>query len=137
MTTSLKRYAKVPRERRAAVKKNLKPGVTASIAKLEELGYDPITSLVITARKLQTEILYHEACREGLVMNPVTGKARYYNVEAHARMFDQVIKIGTSLLEYQYVKPKAVEVDKAGPKRSLTIQLTDETSGFMLEENGE
>lgn len=133
MGDALKRYAKVPRERRNAVRRNLRPGVPASVAKLEELGYDPITALVMTARTLQTEILYHESCRSGKVVNPSTGKPRYYNAEAHARVFEQAIKVGTALLPYKYGK---VTGDAEETKdRTLSITLTDSSEPFVLSED--
>lgn len=133
--TSLKRYRKPPMERRAALKRNLKPGVPASVAKLEELGYDPITALVITARKLQTELEFHDGCRNGLLTNPVNNRKRFYNADAHLRTFEQAIKIGTALLPYKYGTVKELPKGEDGPKRSLTIELTAEGEQFVLEEN--
>ncbi len=98
---------------------------TDSKKQLKKLNYDPIEALIVQHNKLQTEVDYFEAWREGsIVPLTATGKVRSYNPEAHMAVYDRLIKIGEALLRYGYGRVSEAPKDQQTTVPPLVINLS-------------
>jgi hypothetical protein len=92
--------------------------------KLLSLNFDPIEAKVMLAEKYEIELAYHEACREGLVLNPKTGEPRSYNPQAHGLVMAAYDRCINDLLRYGYARVPEKEDDLGSEIPPVTISLT-------------
>jgi len=101
-------------------------GARASIARLEELGFDPIRELVNTYDRILGELAYQEQMREGIVVEiRGDGKPRAYRAEVHHALYDRMIKVATELTRYGYGRVPEGIIIEPGSVPSLIIELSD------------
>lgn len=110
-----------------------KMGANRSIAKLKELNFDPITSLVVIYNEIVNEILRQEDIREGKIVELTsTGKVRAYNADRHHNLFDKLISISKELVRYGYGRvPETLNLETKKPA-PLIIQTTKENSTYVI-----
>lgn len=109
-------------------------GGTKSVAKLEQLGFDPISKLVDTYRYLENEIAQQEAIRDGkLVLYNNNGRARSYSFEVHHNLIDKLITISEKLLRYRYGRvPELGNEEKTKFAASMVIELTKRGDTYVI-----
>ena len=105
--------------------KRYNSGAPRSVARLKELGFDPISSLIDVYKKIEAEISIQERLRDNtLVQLNGAGKQRAYRPEVHHALYDKLAKIGTDLLRYKYGRVPEVEENSAKALPALLVQLT-------------
>lgn len=108
-------------------------GAKRSVARLENLRFDPIGELVDQYRRLQDELAYQEKLRSGAIVElGPTGKPRSYRAEIHMAIYDKLIAIGDKLLRYGYGRvPETLQIEetKAAP---LVINLTKKGETYII-----
>lgn len=92
--------------------------------KLLSLSFDPIEAKVMLAEKYEAELAYHEALREGLILNPSTGKPRSYSAQAHALVMTAYDRCINDLMRYGYARVPEKEEDIGSEIPPVTISLT-------------
>jgi phosphoglycerate-specific signal transduction histidine kinase len=107
-----------PSERMSKVRK-------ASVQRLDDLGFDPISELVKTYEMLKLEVQRQEDIRDGRVVELTTkGTPKAYYAETHHALYDKMIKVGESLLRYKYGRVPEVSLEQERPHSQLIINLT-------------
>lgn len=99
--------------------------------RLQQLMFDPMEELVITAKQIKSEIQRQEEIRSLKVVEMTSkGTPRAYRAEIHHGLFDKLTSINKELLPYAYVKASQPEDDS--PKRSmgLTIRLSSNNEEY-------
>lgn len=106
--------------------------------KLLSLSFDPIEAKVMLAEKYEAELAYHEAVRNGLVINPSTGKPRSYSAQAHALVMTAYDRCINDLLRYGYarVPEKEEDIGNEIPPVSINLTLSEEDLDDTLEQTG-
>jgi hypothetical protein len=98
-----------------------------SVAKLRQLGFDPIDVMVALYRKLQKE-------EQRLVMirdNTMVGTYQKYSSIAHAQILSQMRDIANDLMRYGYGRvPETVNVENHSAT-PLTIVMTPAGGNFV------
>jgi hypothetical protein len=121
-------------------------GGKRSVERLKQLDFDPIGALVESYNKIQKDLEFYEAWRDGeIVMFTATGKPRNYNAEAHLALYDKMIKIGEALLRYGYgrvpenveengktIMPLVVNLTKKGESYSVNDYQPDDNEMFHV-----
>lgn len=92
--------------------------------KLMSLSYDPLEAKVMLAEKYEAELKYHEALRDGRIINPSTGKPRSYSSQAHALVMVAYDRCINELMRYGYARVPEKDVDGADELPPISIELT-------------
>jgi len=100
-------------------------GAKRSIAKMDNLRYDPIKELVDKYRKLEEELDYQEKVRANEIV-PLTasGKIRNYNAETHMAIYDKLLNTSEKLLRYYYGRVPEVNIVEERKIAPLIVNLT-------------
>ena len=111
----------------------LRIGSKRSIAKLDNLRFDPIERLVRQYEELEYEVERQKLIRDGNIVEvTATGKPKAYRPEVHHALYDKMIKIGESLLRYKYGRvPETVNVQETRPM-PISINLTKKGEVYQL-----
>jgi hypothetical protein len=111
-------------------KGSLTPGSKASIAKLRQLGFDPIEALVHQYNKVQEEL----AEMETLKTRPrvyTDGTTQRFSSMAYANLLTVSTKLAADLLRYGYARvPETVNVETRELPQ-LTINLTKKGDTYI------
>lgn len=109
-------------------------GGKRSIKVLEELGFDPITELVLTYDRLQEELEKYEAWRDGtLVPLAASGRTIRYRAEDHMKCYDMLISVSDKLMRYGYGRvPEGLDPSNKEKRKPLTITLTDNNEEYKI-----
>lgn len=104
--------------------------------KLLSLSFDPIEAKVMLAEKYEAELAYHEAVREGLILNPKSGEPRSYSAQAHALVMAAYDRCINDLMRYGYarVPEKEEDVGDEIPPVSISLTLSEEDLDDTLRE---
>lgn len=97
--------------------------------KLLSLSFDPIEAKVMLAEKYEAELAYHEAVREGLILNPSTGEPRKYSPQAHNLVMSAYDRCVNDLLRYGYARVPEKEDDIGAEIPPVSINLTLPSGG--------
>lgn len=106
--------------------------------KLLSLSFDPIEAKVMLAEKYEAELAYHEAVREGLIINPSTGKPRSYSAQAHALVMTAYDRCINDLMRYGYarVPEKEEDIGNEIPPVSINLMLSEDEIDETLDNAG-
>lgn len=100
-------------------------GGKKSVARLEQLRYDPIGELVSNYRKLEAELDRQEKIRDGLIVELTgTGKPKSYRPEIHHAIYDKMIAISDKLLRYGYGRVPETQIVEEKKPMPLIVNLT-------------
>lgn len=115
---------------------NYHGGTQRSQRKLSDLNFDPIEQMVEKYRKLEAELAYQEAVREGTIV-PLNsnGKPRTYNPEVHMAIYDKLVTVTDKLLRYKYGRVPETSVVETKEKPPLVINLTKEGEKYVINED--
>ena len=104
-----------------------------SVARLNQLRYDPIGELVEKYRKLEKELEYQEKLRSGEIVElGANGKPRSYRAEIHHAIYDRLIAVSDKLLRYNYGRvPETVMVEEKKPL-PLIVNLTKKGETYVI-----
>ena len=106
--------------------------------KLLSLSFDPIEAKVMLAEKYEAELAYHEAVREGLIINQSTGKPRSYSAQAHALVMTAYDRCINDLMRYGYarVPEKEEDIGNEIPPVSINLMLSEDDMDETLDNAG-
>jgi hypothetical protein len=124
-------------ERAKATKRvNYHGGSQRSQQKLAELGFDPIEQLVDKYLKLEAELAYQEAIRDGsIVPLRADGKIRAYNPEVHMAIYDKLNAVSDKLMRYKYGRVPETAIVENREKPPLVINLSKEGEQYVINED--
>jgi len=114
------------------VTKNLSGG-RLSVAKLREMGFDPLEALVHQYRFLETQLQYYNDWRDNkIVPLTSTGKTKWYNEQAHLSIIDKMTTISDKLLRYKYGRVPETNIIEDKMRSPLVINLTKEGDTHII-----
>ena len=121
---------------RALAKPIILPGSSRSIARLKQLGFDPMERLVIRHRELTEELEYQKKRRSGAIVElRQDGKPRAFVLESMLAIHDKLIAIEKELLRYNYGRVPETGAEDKPPKPSLTIELTKKGETYVINDD--
>jgi hypothetical protein len=111
-------------------------GSQRSVARLQQLQFDPIGELVAKYRGLEKELERQELIREGkLVEMTTTGKARAYRADLHHAIYDKLIAVADKLLRYGYGRmPETINIEERRPT-PLIVNLSKDNEQYVINNN--
>jgi hypothetical protein len=113
-------------------------GSSRSVARLRNLGFDPIGELVAKYRKLEVEVEYQEKIRDGSVVAlNNAGRPRAYNADTHYALYDKLINISEKLLRYNYGRVPEIQNEAPKAPTPLVINLTKKGDTYVINEEAE
>lgn len=112
--------------------KNISGG-RLSVAKLRDMGYDPIEALVTQYRFLEDQLQYYNDWRDNkIVPLTSTGKTKWYNEQAHLGIIDKMTAIADKLLRYKYGRVPETNIIEDKMRSPLVINLTKEGDTHII-----
>jgi len=111
-------------------------GSGRSVARLKQLGFDPIERLVIRHDELSQELEYQKKRRSGEIIElRGDGKPKAFVMEHLLGVHDKLIAIERELLRYGYGRVPEVSEAERPKLPPLTIQLTKAGDKYVLNED--
>lgn len=107
--------------------------------RLLALSFDPIEAKVRLAEKYEEELIYHEMCRQGLVINPATEEPRSYSATAHNLVMAAYDRCINDLLRYGYARVSEKDTDTGEDfvPSTINLSLSDEDVEDLVNEASE
>ena len=113
-----------------------KRGSHKSVAKLRQLEFDPITTLVMQYRKIESELERQEKIRSGEVVElKADGTPKAYRVDIHMSLFDKLTNISKELLRYGYGRVPELNVLEQRAPMPLIVNLTRKGEQFVVNDH--
>jgi hypothetical protein len=114
---------------------NLTAGGRLSVAKLKDLGFDPIEALVHQYRFLEEQLQYYNDWRDNkIVPLTSTGKTKWYNEQTHMNLIDKMTAVSDKLLRYKYGRVPETNIIEDKMRSPLVINLTREGDTHVIGE---
>lgn len=111
-------------------------GSRRAVAKLDALGFDPISELVKKYLDIDDEIEYQKKLRSGEIVElTYTGKPRAYRAEIHHALYDKLIKVSESLLRYKYGRVPETEIVENRSATPMIVNLTKKGEQYVLNDS--
>ena len=122
-----------PQEEKVRKRPSVRLYSKTSVAKLKELGFDPIEKLVKLYDQVSAEIEDYENTARGLVKLKGDGTYhRKYNGMAHSNLLALQQKLLNDLMRYGYARvPETVNVNEHKELPGVTINLTPKGGVFQ------
>jgi hypothetical protein len=97
-----------------------------SLARLNELKFDPMQRVVDNYRKLEGELAWWEGIRDGTIVSLLSsGKERSYSFDAHMRIYEQLNTVADRLMRYGYGRVPETQITENRGRVPFVIKLSD------------
>jgi hypothetical protein len=111
-------------------------GSGRSVARLKQLGFDPIERLVVRHQELTAELELQKKKRDGTVIElRADGKPKAFVMDHLLGLHDRLTAIEKELLRYGYGRVNEGEAPEKPKGSSLVINLTKKGDSYVLNED--